>query len=89
MLGLKCLHKIPVLTEKICCNICVVCLKRSKINVKEAEDGPFFLKKKHVENIDDIGEPTDAILSPPNHFRWQVRQIEGHVQGLRQHVRPL
>ena len=26
------------------CKICIVCLKRQKINEKEAEDGGFFLK---------------------------------------------
>ena len=31
----------------IYCKICIVCLKRPKINKKEAEDGPFFLKKKN------------------------------------------
>ena len=30
----------------ICCKNCNVCLKRPKINEKEAEVGPFFLKKK-------------------------------------------
>ena len=29
----------------ICCKICIVCLKRPKVNEKEAEDGPF---KKRV-----------------------------------------
>ena len=29
----------------ICCKNCNVCLKRSKINEKEAGVGPFFLKK--------------------------------------------
>ena len=28
------------------CKICIVCLKRQKINEKEAEDGGFFKKKK-------------------------------------------
>ena len=26
----------------ICCKICITCLKRQKINEKEAEDGPFL-----------------------------------------------
>ena len=29
----------------ICCKNCIVCLKKPKINEKEAGDGPFFLKK--------------------------------------------
>ena len=31
----------------ICCKNCNVCLKRPKINGKEAGIGPFFLKKKY------------------------------------------
>ena len=31
--------------EKICCKNCIVCLKRPKINEKEAVVGPFFKKK--------------------------------------------
>ena len=40
----------------ICCKNCIVCLKRPKINEKEAGVGPFFLKKavrlinKHFNN---------------------------------------
>ena len=30
----------------ICCKNCIVCLKRPKINEKEAEVGPFFKKKE-------------------------------------------
>ena len=29
----------------ICCKHCIVCLKRPKINEKEAVVGPFFFKK--------------------------------------------
>ena len=29
----------------ICCKICITCLKRQKINEKEAEDGPFLKKQ--------------------------------------------
>ena len=29
----------------ICCKNCIVCLKRPKLNEKEAGVGPFFIKK--------------------------------------------
>ena len=35
----------------ICCKNCYVCLKRPKINEKEAEVGPFFLKKTTNVNV--------------------------------------
>ena len=35
----------------ICCNNCNVCLKRPKINEKEAVVGPFFFKKQYQMSI--------------------------------------
>ena len=32
----------------ICCKNCIVCLKRPKINKKEADVGPFFKKKNFI-----------------------------------------
>ena len=32
----------------ICCKNCIVCLKRTKINEKEAGVGPFFKKQTNV-----------------------------------------
>ena len=35
----------------ICCKICIVCLKRPKINEKEAEVGPFLKKEKRCSKV--------------------------------------
>ena len=35
----------------ICCKNCIVCLKRPKINEKEAEVGPFFIKKNNLFSL--------------------------------------
>ena len=36
----------------ICCKNCIVCLKRPKINKKEAGVGPIFLKKKKLITVE-------------------------------------
>ena len=38
----------------ICCKNCNVCLKRPKINEKEAGVGPFFLKKWGDEQMKKV-----------------------------------
>ena len=38
----------------ICCKICITCLKRQKINEKEAEDGPFL--KKLLNGLANLNE---------------------------------
>ena len=49
----------------ICCNNCIVCLKRQKINEKEAGDCPFLKKNKDIhetmKNIDqDLTDTADV-----------------------------
>ena len=40
----------------ICCKNCIVCLKRPKINEKEAEVGPFVKKRNNVIMEVSFGE---------------------------------
>ena len=35
----------------ICCKNCIVCLKRPKMNEKEAGDSPFFFLKKTINEF--------------------------------------
>ena len=58
----------------ICCKICVNCLKRPKINEKEAEDGPltFFLKEiaVHLETSKNGGHSWDPKGKMLRHVEW-------------------
>ena len=48
----------------ICCKICVACLKRPKINEKEAMDGPFFKKVlRYISSmsLNGLGPRADVI----------------------------
>ena len=50
----------------ICCKNCIVCLKRPKINEKEAGIGPFFLKKTYVTLGGGCGLVRRAVASDNN-----------------------
>ena len=61
----------------ICCKNCIFCLKRSKINEKEAGVGPF---KKRVDVIESF------IQSQLNKIRWIHSELQTTRQGIQRKV---